>query len=52
MPFHLNNEQQMIQLMAREFARRELEPVAGRLDREGTSEVQGMVIARHVLKGG
>ncbi len=36
MPFRLNNEQQMIQLMAREFAHRELEPVAGRLDREGT----------------
>jgi alkylation response protein AidB-like acyl-CoA dehydrogenase len=36
MSFRLTNEQQMIQLMARDFARRELEPVAGRLDREGT----------------
>jgi alkylation response protein AidB-like acyl-CoA dehydrogenase len=35
MAFQLSNEQQMIQLMARDFARREIEPVAGRMDREG-----------------
>jgi butyryl-CoA dehydrogenase len=35
MVFQLTNEQQMIQLMVRDFARREIEPIAGRLDREG-----------------
>jgi len=34
MAFRLTGEQQMIQLMARDFARREIEPVAARLDRE------------------
>jgi alkylation response protein AidB-like acyl-CoA dehydrogenase len=33
--FELTNEQQMIRLMARDFARKEIDPVAGRLDREG-----------------
>jgi|Deesub1362A_J573_1020465.scaffolds.fasta_scaffold00366_22 alkylation response protein AidB-like acyl-CoA dehydrogenase len=35
MLFQLTSEQQMIQLMAREFSRREIEPIAARLDREG-----------------
>jgi alkylation response protein AidB-like acyl-CoA dehydrogenase len=35
MLFRLTSEQQMIQLMAREFAHREIEPVAGDLDRGG-----------------
>ncbi len=35
MLFELTNEQQMIRLMARDFARKEIDPVAGRLDREG-----------------
>lgn len=36
MAFQLTNEQHMIQLMVRDFARKEIEPVAGRMDREGT----------------
>ncbi|MGQ9858253.1 MAG: acyl-CoA dehydrogenase family protein [Thermodesulfobacteriota bacterium] len=36
MALQLTNEQHMIQLMVRDFARKEIEPVAGRLDREGT----------------
>jgi butyryl-CoA dehydrogenase len=36
MSFQLTNEQQMIQLMVRDFARTEIEPAASRLDREGT----------------
>lgn len=36
MIFHLTSEQQMIQLMARDFAQEEIEPLAARLDREGT----------------
>lgn len=35
MAFQLTNEQHMIQLMVRDFARKEIEPVAARLDREG-----------------
>ena len=35
MPFILTEEQKMIRLMARDFARKEIEPVAPRLDREG-----------------
>jgi butyryl-CoA dehydrogenase len=35
MPFRLTSEQKMIQLMARDFARGEIDPVAGELDREG-----------------
>jgi butyryl-CoA dehydrogenase len=34
MPFYLNPEHEMIKLMARDFARRELEPLATRRDRE------------------
>lgn len=36
MAFQLTNEQHMIQLMVRDFARKEIEPVAARLDREGS----------------
>lgn len=36
MAFQLTNEQHMIQLMVRDFARKEIEPVASRLDREGS----------------
>ena len=34
MPFHLNAEQEMIKLMARDFAKRELEPLAAKRDKE------------------
>jgi butyryl-CoA dehydrogenase len=36
MSFQLTQEQEMIQLMAREFAKKELEPFAGKWDREET----------------
>lgn len=34
MPFTITAEQEMVRLMARDFARRELEPLAARRDRE------------------
>ena len=34
MPFHLSAEQEMVRLMARDFARRELEPLAAKRDKE------------------
>ncbi|MHB8772446.1 MAG: acyl-CoA dehydrogenase family protein [Syntrophales bacterium] len=36
MPFQLTSEQEMIRLMAQDFARKELEPFAGQWDREKT----------------
>lgn len=35
MSFEISSEQEMIRLMARDFARKELEPMAARWDREG-----------------
>ncbi len=40
MPFRLNAEQEMIKLMARDFARRELEPLAAKRDKEETFPLQ------------
>ncbi len=36
MSFQLTSEQEMIRLMAQDFARKELEPFAGKWDREKT----------------
>ncbi|MBP7764730.1 MAG: acyl-CoA dehydrogenase family protein [Syntrophaceae bacterium] len=42
MAFEISNEQEMIRLMARDFAKKELEPMAARWDREGTFPVDAV----------